>query len=284
MNKLFLNIKPGFIRVIHNFINSCSSMFKPLKLRLAALIPVALLLCIMLSCVPQRQSEYMRTEKYKDESINLFKDIDSRLLKPGDELFIQVYSYNSTGANPVGNESNGINVTPYSSTLQSYKINKDSSIIFPLVGKIVVAGYNIQDAENCLKAKLSSIWNSASVKIKLVNTNISIVGEVYHPGNYTYTNTPVNIFQALSLAGDISEYGDRKHVRIIRNNNQNVEIAFLDLTDENIVKSKYFYLEANDVIYVRPLKRKFWGMNRFPFEILISTASVVVSLLILSKY
>ncbi len=260
-----------------------SGQLKIITSKIKYKILVIFLTGLFFACVPQRQSEYMQTRQYQDQKINIYKDIDSRQLEPGDELFIQVYSFNNNISSPVGSETSSQTATPYSSTLQSYKINKDSSIIFPLIGKIVLAGITIQDAETRLKSTLKTYLNSPSVKIKLVNTNISIVGEVAHPGNYPYTNTPINVFQALSLAGDISEYGDRKHVRVIRNNNQNVEIAFLNLTDEDIVKSKYFYLEANDVIYVRPLKRKFWGINHFPFEILISTASVIATIIIAYK-
>ncbi len=242
-----------------------------------------LITALMISCVPQRQIEYLHTKEMSDKQVNLYKDMDSRLIRPGDELYIQVYSFSNNISSPVGAESSTMAVTPYSASLLSYKVDKDSSIIFPLIGRVAIAGLNIHHAELNLKSRLESYISHPSVKIKLVNTNISVMGEVSHPGNYTYTNTPLNIFQALSLAGDISEYGDRKHVRIIRNNDQNVGIGYIDLTTEDIIKSKYFYLEANDVIYVRPLKRRFWGVNRFPFEILISTASIIATLMITYK-
>lgn len=228
------------------------------------------------SCVPQRKIEYFQFKNLKDNDLATIKNDDSRKIQIGDELHIQVYSYSGSVSGSVGNETNANSITPYGAALLSYKVNDKGDILYPLAGNVSLEGLTITEAELKLKTVLTSYLNSPSVIIKLVNTNISILGDVKNPGNYVYSNSPLNIFQAISLAGDINEYGDRKNVRIMRNNNGNIEIVNLDLTKKEIFQSKYFYLEPNDVIYVRPLKRRHWGINQVPFELVLSALSTTI--------
>lgn len=236
-------------------------------------------LLLIASCVSQRKIEYLQTQNSTGGKFEIPKNIENRIIRPGDELYIQVYSFTNNITSSVGTEVGSTNITPYSATLVSYKVNKDSIIMFPLIGKITVAGLTLVETEAKMKSLLASYLNNPSVNIKIVSTNVSVIGEVAHPGNYTYSNIPLNIYQAISFAGDITEYGDRTSVRIVRNNDKNVEVIYLDLTKEDVIKSKYFYLESNDVIYVRPLKRRVWGITRFPYEILISAISTTAVLL-----
>ena len=231
------------------------------------------------SCVSQRKIEYLQSHNSKGGKFEIPKNVENRVIRPGDELYVQVYSFTNNITSSIGTEGGSTNITPYSATLVSYKVNKDSIIMFPLIGKISIAGLTIVEAEAKIKSLLNSYLNNPSVNIKIVSTNISVIGEVAHPGNYSYTNVPLNIYQALSLAGDITEYGDRTNVRIVRNTDKNVEVINLDLTKEEVINSKYFYLESNDVIYIRPLKRRVWGITRFPYEILISAISTTAVLL-----
>lgn len=230
----------------------------------------------LVSCVPQRRLEYLRNAETKGTQPVVVKTEETRIIQNGDDLYIQIYSFSNSATSSIGGQEGSTNITPYSAALVSYRVGKDSCIIFPLIGKIKVAGKTIPEAEQFITNALIQYLNNPSVNIKFVNTNISVLGEVRNPGNYTYSNYPLNIYQALSFAGDITQFGDRKHVKIIRNNNGHVEIAFLDLTKKDIINSPYFYLEANDVIYVNPLQRRFWAFDRMPFELILSAISSTV--------
>lgn len=246
---------------------------------LTVLLPILILVFVSSSCVTQRKMEYLRPVGTSTSTFNVAQPAENKVIVPGDELYIQVYSFTNNIASSVGSEGTSTNITPYSAAIISYKVSHDSSIMFPLVGTVKIAGNTITGAELKLQTLLTSYLNNPSVNIKLVNTNISVIGEVSHPGNYAYTNAPLNIFQALSLAGDITEFGDRANVRIIRQKDKKVEVYTLNLTGSDIITSKYFFLEANDVVYIRPMKSRIWGISKFPYELLFSAVSSIILVL-----
>jgi polysaccharide export outer membrane protein len=127
-----------------------------------------------------------------------------------------------------------------------------------------------------LKDSLSSILNQPIVTVKLVNRYISVLGEVRIPGHFPYSQEKLTIFDALGLAGDITEYGDRSEVILTRNEDGRNFRIVLNLTKSGIIASEYYYLRPNDLIYVKPLSKKFWGMKEFPFSIILSTISTAL--------
>jgi polysaccharide export outer membrane protein len=103
-----------------------------------------------------------------------------------------------------------------------------------------------------------------------VNRYVSVLGEVRNPGHFPYSQDKLTIYDALGLAGDITDYGNRTKVMLIRNENgENLRIN-IDLTKSEILTSDYFFMRPNDIIYVVPLRKKFWGFNQFPFGLLLS--------------
>ena len=101
-----------------------------------------------------------------------------------------------------------------------------------------------------------------------------------NPGHYVYSQEKLSVFDALGLAGDIMDYGNRSEVIIIRNENKETFRINLDLTKSDIMTSPYYHLRPNDIVYVKPLRNKFWGMRQFPFNVFFST--VTLGLLIYS--
>jgi polysaccharide export outer membrane protein len=127
-----------------------------------------------------------------------------------------------------------------------------------------------------LKDSLSHILNQPVVTVKLVNRYVSVLGEVKNPGHFPYSQDKLTIYDALGLAGDITDYGNRNKVILIRNiNGENIRIN-VDITKSDILISDYYNLRPNDIVYVKPLRNKFWGMRQFPFEILFSTLTTAL--------
>ena len=112
-----------------------------------------------------------------------------------------------------------------------------------------------------------------TVTVKLSNRFVTILGEVRAPGHYPYSEEKLTIFEALGMAGDITDFGNRKKVSITRNENDVNKLVSLDLTDPGIASSEYLYIRPNDVIYVKPLRKKFWAMNEFPYGFMIAIIS-----------
>jgi polysaccharide biosynthesis/export protein len=155
-------------------------------------------------------------------------------------------------------------------------IDKTGFIQLPVIGNMHVRDKTIPEVISMLQDSLSNILSSPTVTIKLVNRYVSVLGEVARPGNFSYAYEKLNVFDALGLAGDITTYGDRNDVTLVRNENgKNIRVK-IDLTSADLMASEFYYLRPNDMIYVKPMHKKFWGLAQFPWTVLLSTISTVI--------
>ncbi len=228
---------------------------------------------ILSSCVSQREVEYA-SDRNKD--IKTFKEADfsDYRLKPNDELYIQINSLDEAAANVFANSKQDIynigSIQPYGASLLSYTVDKDGYLLLPVIGKIMVKDKTTEEVSSLLKDSLTHILNQPLVTVKLVNRYVSVLGEVKNPGHFAYAQDKLTIYDALGLAGDITDYGNRSKVILIRNiNGENMRIN-IDITKSEILTSDYYNLRPNDIVYVKPLRKKFWGMRQFRFDILFS--------------
>lgn len=247
------------------------------------------ILCLSLlfsSCVSQRNVEYIRDTTKRNADITTFRDanISDYRLKPNDELFIQIRSLDDPTTNvfqQLGIQQNGSTsgyIQPYGASLMSYMIDKAGYVQLPVLGNIQVENKTITGVSTILQDSLNHILSKPTVTVKLVNRFVSVLGEVQRPGHFSYSQEKLTIFDALGLAGDITEYGDRNDVILTRNEDgKNLRIN-IDLTSSKLLTSEYYYLRPNDLVYVKPMRKKFWGMRQFPFQILLSSISTAVLL------
>ncbi len=245
------------------------------------LLTYAIFLAILSSCVSQHEVEYLRDN---DKRITTFyeAEIQDYRLKPDDELYVQINSLDEAAANVFSGSGNQQSTTltsgisPYGASLLSYSVNKKGFMLMPFIGNIYVKDKTVSQVAEILKDSLSSILNQPIVSVKLVNRYISILGEVRNPGHFPYAQEKLTIYDALGLAGDITEYGNRSEVILARNEDgKNMRIV-LNLTKPNILASNYYYMRPNDIVYVKPLKKKFWGFREFPFQIILTTISTAL--------
>lgn len=138
--------------------------------------------------------------------------------------------------------------------LQNYLVGTDGTIVFPIIGKLHVEGMTKNELAAQIKTKIYPryIKEEPIVSIRFVNYSISVLGEVARPNTYQVNNEKISIFEALATAGDLTIYGRRDNVLLIRQNNNGRETIRIDLRDKNLVNSPYYYLQQNDVIYVQP--------------------------------
>jgi polysaccharide biosynthesis/export protein len=231
------------------------------------------LLTLLSSCVTQRKVEYLQDRNRTARSFKETEMPDYRL-KINDELYIQINSLDEAAANVFSSGKDQLyllgNMQPYGASLLSYTVDKDGFLLLPLVGKIQVKDKTLSQVSEILKDSLVHILNQPIVTIKLVNRYVSVLGEVKNAGHFAYSQEKLSIFDALGLAGDITEYGNRDNVILIRNEDgKNVRIN-MDLTESEVLSSEYYNLKPNDIVYVKPLRKKFWGMREFPFSIVLS--------------
>lgn len=163
---------------------------------------------------------------------------------------------------------------------QTYRVNSLGEIQFPVLGPIRVAGLTEEALEVKLKDALGKYMKTEPViTIRLMNYKISVLGEVNRPGQYNISKNRVNVMEALTLAGDMSIYGKRDNVKLMRTSpDGTTQIIKLDLTQVDLVKSPYFYLQQNDILYIEPNKARAKSSDiGSQTGILISLGSILLS-------
>ena len=144
-----------------------------------------------------------------------------------------------------------------------YLVESDGKIQFPFLGRVQAAGLTRLQLEDTLTYRLRDYTRDPVVNIKFLNYGYSVLGEVTHPGRFEMENERTTILDALGMANDMTIYGKRNNVLVIREINGRREFGRINLTARNIFKSPYFYLKTNDVIYVEPENTKFLARSGF---------------------
>ena len=225
------------------------------------------------SCVSYKKQRYIQdTKKMKAWNLKEF-EIDRKvteIIQPGDELFIEVTSSDDRPTNFDRNQ------TLMEVTLLSYTVGEDGNILFPYLGEIFVLNMTLVDLTVVIEEALKDYLFTPFVTVKFVNKKITVIGEVGNPGVYNFYDKNINLFQAIAHAGDITHFGKRKYVILIREENQKLTKYRLDLTDEAIFTSDLYIVKPNDIIYVEPLRSKQWGFETFPWGLILSIISMTL--------
>lgn len=176
-----------------------------------------------------------------------------------------------------------------SSALQQYLVDNQGNINFPVLGEIHVGGLTKLEIENLIIDKLKVYLKEAPlVNVRIVNYRISVLGEVTKPGSFVVSNEKINLLEALAMAGDLTIYGMRDNVKLIRTGQDNKqEIITFDLNKAETVMSPYYQLQQNDIIYVTPNKTKAknsdigasTGLWFSGISILMSIANLLITIL-----
>ena len=241
------------------------------------------------SCVPQKKMIYLKDaemaaaniskEYVNDRSVN-YK------LQPGDNLFIRVLNtIDERSASAISGEytNRSYMSSDASIYLQSYTLDEEGCIEMPLTGKIELKNLTIDEAKEKLQTELAKYVNQTTLIVKLSNFNLTVLGEVTRPGMYKVYQSQINLFEAISMAGNMTNFAKNSEVRIIRQTDNGSEVVTVDMGQADILSSPYYYLKPNDIIYVEPLKIKQWGFTAFPYSTVISVISLGVTLVTLVR-
>ena len=248
-----------------------------MKLGLATL----LMAMLFASCVPQKKMLYLKDAQMlaENQSINYVNDRSINYkLQPGDNLYIRFVNIvdAQSAALLTGNLSNGNQASGDASIyLQSYTLDEEGYIELPLMGKMELKNLTVDEAKAVLQAELDKYINQTTIIVKMSNFNLTILGEVNKPGMFKVYQSQINLFEAISLAGNMTNFAKNDEVKIIRQTDNGSEIVTVDMGSADILSSPYYYLKPNDIIYVEPLKIKQWGFTAFPYSTVLSVISLV---------
>lgn len=264
------------------------------KIRFFLVFTVLSILC---SCGTRKKMAYLQTPEVKEGKSQPTenKDQDQKkenalyepMIQNDDLLHIIVSAENPEVAAPYNlktisvSNSNG-NASPAQSQLESYLVDKNGEIEFPQLGKIKVAGLTRLEAVEKIKTQLADYIKNPTVNLSIVNFKVSVLGEVTRPGTHNVSSERITLFEALSLSGDLTIYGKRKNIMIIREKGGEKTIANVDITSSDFLNSPYYYLAQNDVVYVEPNKVKMSSSHVAPsVTIGLSLISITLGMILL---
>ena len=216
----------------------------------------------MASCGTPRDIAYVN-DAPRDTAIAVRGEF-SKGIQPNDLLNIYVESSSPEVTLQFNQETNKIAyadgqvINPGSSAVTGYLVDQEGDIIFPVLGKIKVAGMTHAQLSKLIETRLVNEGHilDATVTIKLMNFKVCLLGDVAKPGIITADGERLTIFEALSMVGDLTLYGQRTNVTVIREENGVRTVGELDLTSKDVFNSPYYYLHQNDVVYVEPNKKR----------------------------
>ena len=221
------------------------------------------LLIAMSSCGTSKSVAYIQNS----DSINYDNSrylYDAKIM-PKDQLTISVNTVNPEASLPYNlllqnSYAQGRTLSTTGGTLMPYLVDNEGYINFPVVGRLKVSGLTKSECENMILEKIRPYMAETEnpvVTVRMSSYSVSVIGEVARPGSFQVAREKITILEALAQAGDLTIYGVRDKVKLIREDaTGKKEIHTLDLTNANIVNSPYYYLQQNDIVYVEPNKVK----------------------------
>ena len=245
---------------------------------------------VLFSCAPRQEINYMTD--IDNVALDTAIKNSRSTLQPGDQLIVSISARDMDAVQPFNqNYASSTTVARYTSPSSNsqpqptpasgptYFVDTDYNIIFPQLGNISVQGENLESFRDKLSELLSKYIKEPVVDVKLVNFKVSVSGEVKNPGTYVIPEGNATVLSALAMAGDLTPYGIRQNVLLIRNVDGQITHHRIDLSKSGFINSPYYYLKQNDIIYVQPNVNREKATRLDPnLGVYISVVSVVVSL------
>lgn len=248
---------------------------------------ILLLVIVFSSCTTNKQLVYLQDED-KDNPKTEFERPDDKpyRLKSQDVLYIKIVTVNQE-INELFNLQNGnnsqninnMNSNGMGMYLTGYTLDNEGFIELPILGKVNVQNKTVIESKQIIQAEAEKFLKDPEVVVKLVSFNISFIGEIV--ATQTIYRERINIFEAIAMAGEISNYGDRKNVQIIRHVDNKIKIHKVDLTKKDILESDLYYLKPNDIVYVKPLKSKSFRTAISEYSMVLGTITSTLSFVLL---
>ena len=254
-----------------------------------------ILICgfLLSSCVTARKVNYMQEPDRQIPSYADTLSFEDYQLRIGDRLYVYVYSldekimqmYNSGGSNAAQMRQQMGHGSIYGSyDLYTYLIDDEGNIDFPTIGKVYVRGLTTREVKRKLEEELGTLlkeipgYSTISVEVNIVNRSFSIIGA--QSGRYMINKEKLTLFEALAMAGDLGEFNSRKEIKIVREKEGVTTIKTFDARSKDIVNSEFYYIEPNDIIYIRQIPGYSFGINHVTTVIGVTAATISFGVLI----
>jgi polysaccharide export outer membrane protein len=242
-------------------------------------------LVLLSSCYSNKRLVYLQGKDFSTNNTTVIENNKSVYrIQPNDILSVQIKSSAASEISNlfnVGSLQNAMFASQGSLFLEGYSVDRSGEIILPILGKIVVKDLTLDEVQQLIQTHANEYLNNATVIVKLTSFKITVLGEVKAPGHYFVYNNQATILEGLGMAGDLTAFGNRKKVKLIRQIPEGSKVVLLNLTDPRLLRSEYFFLHPGDVLYVEPLRAR---TERTNIEILSVVFSAVTTAVLIMSY
>lgn len=195
-----------------------------------------------------------------------------------ESLTPQEYDIFNRGFNGMQNQNMNMNLNQSNAILIGELVDPNGEIAYPVIGKVKVAGLTVYEAQNKLQSLADQYLESPIVKVRLINFRFTMLGEANREGTTVLPNNRVGFIEAIGLAGGLTDLADKRNIKLIRQENGKVEVSYIDLLDEEFVKSPEYFVHQNDILIVPALRqrpyRKYFGQN---LALILSSLSLLLT-------
>lgn len=248
------------------------------------------LLLGVVGCVPNKKIVYLQDLNEKQDTLYPIQPNNYRLQK-GDIIGIDVkLATDNPVLKNIFDQSQNVNMNGAIQQggdfyyLTGFTIDDSGFVSLPIIGKIKIEGQNIFEANITVQKTFNEYLDNVFTTVRLGGLRYSVLGEVKRPGKFMVLQNRMTIFEAIANAGDLTELAKRSDVTIMRQYPDGTRIHKLNLLDESIISSPYYYIQPNDVIYVEPLKIRSLGTGTTGFQALVAVLSIMSSAVIIASY
>lgn len=249
---------------------------------------ILILAIVMSSCVSKRNSYFLRDFDSNMDINSVQKADKDYIVKPNDNLYISVKTINpevNAMFSPEGaGASSGLGAASlYTSQvgqhIYGYQVDNNGDVTLPVIGAVNVVGRTLKQVKEQIQKKADEYLKDADIQVRLLNFKISILGEVNAPGVYYNYNNTLTVLEAIGMARGVTDYAKIKDVLVVRRGDDAVHPYKIDLTKKSTLASEAFYLQPNDVVFVRPQKLKNLKLNSQIYTIGLSSISTIILLI-----
>ncbi len=246
-------------------------------------ILIIMMLLFGSACTTQKELVYLNNiDTLKAPAFFPYSYPDYRIQKR-DILYIRFFTLNDELSDILnvgsGRYASQLYQNETSLYINGYTVNDSGKVIIPILGKVNVLGLTIDEATRSIQEKAEIYLKDATAIVKLISFKVTVIGEVNRPGTYTNFNNQLTVLEAIGMAGDITDFGNRQKVLVVRPNPEGTTTYRINLQDKSLLLSEGFFLLPNDIVIVDPIKSKVFRLNLPTLSLFLSGLSTLILIL-----
>lgn len=245
-----------------------------------------LILILQTSCRNPKDLVMFRDLENNQSLYDVPLDAPEYVVKPYDNLYVNIltldpemnnlFNPSAGGGTGYGSGTQQMYGDRTSQYINGYMVAADGTIKIPILGNITVAGLNLSEAQELIAQRAEEYLKEPNVKVKVLNFKINVLGEVNNPGIFYNYEGSINILDAISMANGITNFAEIKDVVVIRHDEDVTKTFNLDFSNKDVYTSEAFFLQPDDVIYIKPNRFKGRQENRTVYSLMLSTVSTIM--------